>query len=818
MPSLFTLLIALSGFSFLSAEVIWIREMGLRTGSTPLSASWILMTYFLFAALGSKLGGALASSASASARRYGWVELGVAAALVLLYLPREWVYTTCFLSQPWEHGYALYLFAIPSTLSGMTLPLLAAAFAPPNARERSRSAGFLYAANLTGAALGIPVGGVWLPWKLGYSHSVILLTGLLALVGLAAIIASRWVKPPIIETVSAKDTFIETKRPVAAWASWVMVLSGALTLATEIVVIGYFQVIAEESIYSYSAVLLVFILGLALGAAAAAIFRPSLPFALIVTAILLLLTPVWLQIAFFNRSNIFADDELMLYARLTTVAAIILLPLLAAQGAVFPLAWALLKRHQPPGPAIGHFLLLNKIGSAIGVLLAGYYFVHWLGYTGALALLAAVYAILSLTGLIVLKHRWSTCIAALGAISAAALATTYLAREPIELSNGEKLLGYYYGRSDLISVVEDEVGSRHIRINQAYTLNGTQRAMATQQMEGWMPCVLNPDPKNVLFIGMASGISATAILDFPVTRLSAVELSPEVVKAAHEHFAEWNTPLFEDRRANIIVDDGRHAMEHGPEWAWDLIIGDLFSPIRAGTSQLYSRDYYRRARANLSPQGQCWSWIPAYQFDETMMAATLRAFAESFEYAIVVRANLDPRQPVIGLVGSPQPIAFSADFLEQRLSQIPTAVRKSDPIFFRSTQNLGLAFIGDLHAPATKSYLTSFAANTDDRPLLAFLGPRNFGPGELMRGVKLIEWGSERISQPETPSLLATPASLVDAQRAGNHLYAASMMSILLPDSSPEQNNQRRHRAEYHWRTARELVPEAEIRPSDLRQ
>lgn len=816
MLALFALFYALSGFTFLSAEVVMIREMGLRTGATPLSASWILMTYFLFAALGARLAGKTTRTAPDAARRYGLVELVVAAALLLAYLCREPVFKALFLNRPWEFAYALYLLAVPSLLSGMTLPLLGDALATGEAPQRSRRAGFLYAANLAGAALGIPLGGVYLPWKFGYADAVYAIVALLALTGGAAIYASRWVKAPVASKAAPMES--KEEQPVLAkWAGCVMIASGVLTLATEILAIGYFQIIAEESLYSYSAVLLVFILGLTLGAAVAAIWRPSLTWVLVGTAALMLLTPLCLHWAFVERDMLAADEAPIYYTRLTLVAGLVLLPLLALQGAVFPLAWSLLKKHLPAGAALGHFLLLNKLGSAVGVILAGYFLLRWLdSFTAAFATLAAAYCLLGLVGMRIAGKSWPRLgLIFLGLLVIAGLGLQ--SREPIDLAKGETLLGQYYGRSDLVTVIEDQLGSRHIRINQSYTLNGTDRAMRTQQLEAWLPLVLNPEPKRVLFIGMASGISASAVLEFSVAELTAVELSPEVVHAARAHFSQWNATLFTDERATVRVDDGRHLLAQ--EGGWDLIIGDLFNPVRAGASQLYSRDYFELARDHLSDTGQVWSWIPAYQFDEPMMAATLRAFADTFDHAVILRGNFDPQQPVVALVGCKQPIDLTRETLQARLDVLPESVRQADAPFLRSVDNLRLALIGDLHSPAIEVYLAEFAPNTDDAPLLAFRGPRRFGPGELLRGVNLLQWGGNRFTGQEMPSVWSPyEPSIANAQRAGNHFYAAAMMSIPIPGASAQQNAERQQRARYHWGQAHALLPDTDLQVDDLGQ
>lgn len=52
---LFILLYAISGFCILSMETIWIRDMGLHTGNTLLSASWIIAVFFICAGIGNRV-------------------------------------------------------------------------------------------------------------------------------------------------------------------------------------------------------------------------------------------------------------------------------------------------------------------------------------------------------------------------------------------------------------------------------------------------------------------------------------------------------------------------------------------------------------------------------------------------------------------------------------------------------------------------------------------------------------------------------------------------------------------------------------------
>ncbi len=119
--------------------------------------------------------------------------------------------------------------------------------------------------------------------------------------------------------------------------------------------------------------------------------------------------------------------------------------------------------------------------------------------------------------------------------------------------------------------------------------------MLSQKQESWIPLTLAREPKRVLFIGMASGISANAVLDFPVSSLETAELVPGVVDAARRHFEPWSGRLFRDQRARVLAADGRRVVQARGPAAWDVIICDLLLPASEGTSALYSRDFLETA-------------------------------------------------------------------------------------------------------------------------------------------------------------------------------------------------------------------------------
>ena len=240
-------------------------------------------------------------------------------------------------------------------------------------------------------------------------------------------------------------------------------------------------------------------------------------------------------------------------------------PSLLCVGAIFPLAWECIERdraHQ--GEPLGHATALNKLAAAARGAAGAVRPDPLVGAAGHAA-----------------AHRQRVRAAGDGVLArdaeaperlgtrrddrAGALGVAARDRLPPITLLGQQLRGLYQGADGVVAVLEgDAEGSRHIVLNQTYTLNGTQRALRAQQHESWIPLVMCPHPQRVAFIGMASGISAAAVLDAPVTHLDAIELVPRRVRAAREHFGAFNQRLFTDPRAQVVVNDGRNTVQHAP--------------------------------------------------------------------------------------------------------------------------------------------------------------------------------------------------------------------------------------------------------------
>ncbi|MCA1662860.1 MAG: fused MFS/spermidine synthase, partial [Myxococcales bacterium] len=276
----------LSGASGLVFEAVWTRELTLVFGSTALAMSTVLSVFMGGLALGSWLAGRFADRIADRLRAYALAEAGVglyalAVPLVLAGYPalnaamyRLLGSSAVGLSLARFIAAALLLL-VPTTLMGATLPLLSRHFVRDDGSSVAGTVGRLYAINTFGAVVGTFVGGFILLPDVGvratnYSAAATNLS-LAAVVWLARRRLSRPVDdelaavklesdepaPPIFEA-----TLVQRRIALVAFA-----LSGAVAMIDQVLWTRALAIIIGSSVYSFTLILLAFLVGLAGGAA-----------------------------------------------------------------------------------------------------------------------------------------------------------------------------------------------------------------------------------------------------------------------------------------------------------------------------------------------------------------------------------------------------------------------------------------------------------------------------------------------------------------------------------------------------------------------
>ena len=127
-----------------------------------------------------------------------------------------------------------------------------------------------------------------------------------------------------------------------------------------------------------------------------------------------------------------------------------------------------------------------------------------------------------------------------------------------------------------------------------------------------------------------------------------------------------------------------------------------------------------------------------------------------------------------------------------------------------------MLLICDLHS-AQPSY-GLYPPITDDRPLLAWVGPRRPLGKELLHGFPLLDWMGKRALGGSFPSCDlgdTPPVELLNAIRACNYYYAASAAAQSLPND-PRSDSVRRQQVHSYLSNAQRLLPSVVLTMEDL--
>lgn len=758
----------LSGATALVYEVVFLRMLGLVFGHTVHAVATVLIVFMGGLALGSALGGGLTPRLRRPIMAYGWLELGTGAWAALLPLLFAWsaawypdLYRALGRSYavlPWiQFAIGAALLLVPTTLMGATLPLLSQALARRESHV-GRLVGGLYAANTCGAVVGAALAGYWLlPW-LGNRATLELAAAVNLALGLAALLYGRRRPVPRVEPEAAAGGADATAREVAGADARslgvrltvvALGVSGAVSMLYEVTWTRALALVLGSSTYAFTAMLVAFLLGLAGGSALYAwrwgARQPSpAAFGALQAGIALLVVPVLLL---FERL-----PELLLATMRWSVAnafvtwiqlgfsVVALLPVTLLIGATFPCAVAVATPHAARvGEAVGRIYAANTVGAVGGAVLTGFALVPALGVHATIVLGVvvnlALAAVLVATADLRPAWRWGSAVAA--ALAAATL-VVIAPWDPRVMSSGpaiyvgpylrsadtvsgsiaatlrsQHILFYRDGRTSTVSV--GQAGShRYLRVN-GKTDGSTSLDMPTQLMIGHLPMLVHRAPRDVLVIGLGTGVTAGAVARHEINRLDVVEIEPAVLEAAGRFFADVNRQVLLDPRTRPIIADGRNFLFTTPE-RYDVIISEPSNPWISGLASLFSVEFFQLARERLRPGGIMVQWIQLYNLAPDDLKMILKTFQGVFPATSVWNVADD-----LLLLGRTEPGPLDLGRLQTRYAAARVGEGLGYPGGGSWPSLLGLFALGEAD---TARFAEHAGTNTDDRLPLEFSAPR----------------------------------------------------------------------------------------------
>lgn len=703
-----------SGFAGLGYQIVWTQQSGLWLGHEAAAVLAVVAAFFGGLALGAWALGPRIERSTRPARWYAGCE-----ALIALWglgliagLPRASAALLPLIGvQPspvWQWSVAFlgcFALLLPATAAmGATLPAMVRVCAGLGQRGGSLAA--LYAANTAGAVLGVLACSFLLIPSLGLARSGALCVALNLLCA-----ALAW-RMPDEAAAPAK-----AKPPAPRRLLLTLWLSGLLGIGYELLVVRVLSQLTENTVYTFALLLAVYLIGTALGAAAwqRASAKPQRrPDAaqqrlLVLLAACCLLGSASLWAAEWLQQSALAalQPALGSNAALTVEALLALaafgLPTFA-MGALFS---QLSNQAQDSRLGFSRALAVNTLGAALAPLLFGVLLAPQLGAKAALLLLPAAYLLLA--GPTAWRGGATLALAVL--LSATALLAPPLVF--VELPAGGRVLSYREGLLGAVSVVQDAQGVARLRINNRQQ-EGSSASALVDGRQALLPLLLHPAPQRLLFLGLGTGVTASTAARDGSLQVDAVELLPEVIEASALFRAAPDAP-----RPRTLAADARRYVRIAPT-RYDLVIADNFHPARSGSAALYTVEHFQAVRQRLEADGLFCQWLPLHQLDLQSLRSIVRAFLTVFPQSQALLASHSLQTPVLGLLGTAGPAqARSLAALRERLAR--SAVQPADYGLDEEMAVLGSVIAGP---NALARFAGDAPANSDDRPLVAYLAPR----------------------------------------------------------------------------------------------
>ncbi len=792
------LLFALTGVGALIVQTLWMRELRLALGGASTAISATLAALIIGQASGAWFGERVAERAVSPLRAFGWLALG--AALAALATPHLLGATTALLDAQYgtllahparlafARGGAALIATLPATLAiGALTPALFAACLG-GARTLASSGVALYALNALGAALGAALATFWLVEHTGLRSSLACGAALLVLAGVGALfVAQRAERVPLRSATLADEAERAALPRPPAWMAWTAALSGFGAFAAQALFAQALGRVSNQSAYAFGTVLVVALVCVGLGAlfcySLSRRSRPQLALgvALAVTGGALLVFPAYF-VAVTGGLSVFSvaapwPAYLWSFGALAlATAGSVLLPAACVFPSLLAAAAALSARDgRSLGAATARLLAWNAGGALVGALLAPLALVPAFGLWGALACVGAAYLLGALRPLAqATAPRFAAYAAILGALLFV-IARPY-AQPALHIPEGERLLNLEESAAGLVAVFEGDDG-RKLQLDNHYFLGGA-RDRVRQERQGHLPLLLHPNPKRVLFLGSATGSSASAALAHDVESITLVEIVPGVARAAREFFRDENRGVYDDPRTRVVSDDARSFLRSS-RLKFDVIVGDLFVPWQSGSGALFSVEHFANARARLAAGGVFCQWLPLYQLTQDEFLLVARSFARVFPSFDVFRGDFYGSAPIVSLCGTARESGFDA------LRELRSRPELADRWVARAGGPMSL-YVGRANA----SWLDDGAFESDATPLLEFAAARAHAGNAVREPFVGLAWigFSRRILGDGSPEALAggglqlqNASALFSAGRVAEASAAFAEAEQLLP-------------------------------------
>jgi spermidine synthase len=715
----------ISGFCSILYELIWLRLAMAQFGVTIATVSIVLSTFMAGLGVGSWAAGYLVRTygrrlTSPPLHLYAIAELFIGCSAVVVQLELlgghfllEHLGSSLLLSSSGYYiatGAWLALSLIPwSACMGATIPLAMFAIRSDERLESRRSFSFLYLANVVGAMAGTLIPLLFIE-AFGFTSTLRIGMALNLAIFAAAMILARKQSPSTNcgdENTSSRNGTASLPRKFADSTLGLLFLTGLTSMGMEVVWTRQYTPYVSTFVYSFATILAVYLAATFIGSTFYRVWsrRNTNEGEL-----------VWLIVWLVSLLPLLTADPRL------GIAAWVRVPLGIAGfsgllGFLTPMLVDRFSQGDPDRAGIGY--AVNVLGCILGPIFAGFALLPRLDERQALVALSLPWL---LVGFPFRSFRHTP-------VAKQFLAPRALGAYAVGLAGFSLILGS--------QSYEQRFAQRVVRRDSTATVIATGQGMKKQLIvNGVNMTILTPitklmasiplafldhPPRSALVICLGMGTTYRSTLAWGIDS-TAVDLIPSVPKLFRYYHAD-GSELLKLPRSHVIIDDGRRFLER-TAGQYDVIIIDPPPPIQAaGSSLLYSREFYSAAKKRLRPDGILQQWFPGG--DLAAAASVSRALKESFPY---VRAFISIEGWGVHYLASQQPIpnrsavelakrmpaSAEADLVEW--GPFPTAEQQFAAVL-KNEVSINLIIALDAYRPALQ----------DDRPINEYYLLRDFG-------------------------------------------------------------------------------------------
>lgn len=698
--SLFTrqllfLVFFLSGFCALVYQVVWMRLAFASFGIIAPVLSVVISVFMLGLAVGAWAGG----------RWIGWLTRKTGLAAVVFYalaelligigafaVPKLFAVGEQMLLSTGEMDSFRYLCfsALVLALSilpwclfmGATFPFMMA-FVRQQDQGNTGSFSFLYLANVLGAMSGSLLTAIVLVEVFGFKHTLWIAAAVnFIIAAISLYLASSRIASPAPASFQSETSTKGLTNASPAFArrrliKWILFSTGFSSLAMEVVWARAFTPVMQTQVYSFATVVSVYLGATFLGSLwYRRDFRQN---SVRSTALLISLLSIaaFLPVLLNDFRLLEQTEKLGRYAS-WTVLLFSISPLCALLGYLTP---SLIDQDALGDPAAaGKAYALNVLGCILGPLFASYFLLPTVGERYGLVVLGLPFLIFFLVGSKSLPS-WSRL--GTGLTAGAALVWSLVGSKDFEQLITQNISRVEIRRDYAASVISAGEG-----MNKGLLVNGvgmTSLVPMTKFMVHLPLALHTGKAESALIICFGMGTTYRSALSWNV-ETTTVELVPSVRDTFGFYHADAAS-LLKNPKGRIVIDDGRRYLKRTLD-KFDVIVIDPPPPVEAaGSSLLYSEEFYQLAKLHLNSNGILQAWFPGAE--SATAQAILRSLHESFPH---VRCFPAIEGEGVHLLASMEPIET---FTPKQLAFTLPAAAAADLLEWSSSRDLS-AYLGQV--------------------------------------------------------------------------------------------------------------------------